>query len=190
MRQLFLFVPALCLAQTTLGTVNLVNGSATLSTSALSIGAHSITACYSGDNNNLPSCSPVLAQVVTTNPPVVSFPVSATVGQNFGFQIAGTNNPTSFQVGALPTGLSMGANGFISGVPTTAGLYSISISASNAGGVGSALLALTINPGTQPPPPSAPIVNSFTAVPATITQGQSSTLAWMSPGQQVSALAG
>jgi uncharacterized repeat protein (TIGR01451 family) len=49
---------------TTLGVVPLANGTATLSTSSLSVGQHAITAVYSGDGSLLGSTSPVLTQVV------------------------------------------------------------------------------------------------------------------------------
>jgi hypothetical protein len=49
---------------TTLGTVALSGGSAAFATSALAVGAHSITAAYSGDFNYLASTSPVLKQTV------------------------------------------------------------------------------------------------------------------------------
>jgi len=54
-------------AANTLGAPVAVSGGiASLSTTSLAIGAHNITASYSGDNNFLPSASPVLTQTVTT----------------------------------------------------------------------------------------------------------------------------
>jgi hypothetical protein len=53
----------------TIGTVNLVNGSATLSTSGLALGVHSITAVYNGDANNSGSTSS--PQTVTVSSPVI-----------------------------------------------------------------------------------------------------------------------
>src|SRR5207237_52192 len=68
-------------------------------------------------------------------------------GVAFSYQIQATNRPTSFNVtGLLPAGLSVNTStGLISGTPTTAGTYSVTISATNAGGTGSATLTLTIN---------------------------------------------
>jgi len=51
---------------TSLGTVPLGGGKATLSTSALSVGPHSITARYSGDTNYTGSTSSVLTQTVNS----------------------------------------------------------------------------------------------------------------------------
>src|SRR5439155_1405260 len=81
--------------------------------------------------------------------PVIQPPFTATgqVGVAFSYQITATNSPTSFNVtGLLPAGLSVNTStGLISGTPTTAGTYSVTISATNAGGTGSATLTLTIN---------------------------------------------
>src|SRR5216110_210316 len=87
---------------------------------------------------------------LTINPakPVITSPLTATgqVGVAFSYQITATNNPTSFNATGLPAGLSVNTStGLISGTPTTAGTYSITISATNAGGTGSATLTLTIN---------------------------------------------
>ena len=68
----------------------------------------------------------------------------------FTYQIEANNSPTSFNAIGLPSGLSVDtARGIISGTPTTPGNYSITISAANADGSGSATLALSVtkNPG-------------------------------------------
>ena len=49
---------------TVLGSVNVSSGSATFTTSSLSVGTHSITAVYSGDANHAGSTSAVLSQTV------------------------------------------------------------------------------------------------------------------------------
>src|SRR5439155_1393048 len=86
-------------------------------------------------------------------PPVITSALTATgqAGVAFSYQIQATNSPTSFNVtGLLPAGLSVNTStGLISGTPTTAGTYSVTISATNAGGTGSATLTLTI---TNPVP--------------------------------------
>jgi pseudomonalisin len=50
---------------TLIGTATLVSCTASLSTSALSVGSHNITAVYSGDTNNQASTSPVVVETVT-----------------------------------------------------------------------------------------------------------------------------
>src|SRR5439155_21188355 len=75
-------------------------------------------------------------------------------GVAFSYQITATNNPTSYNATGLPPGLSVNTStGLISGTPTTAGTYSVTISATNAGGTGSATLTLTIKP-------AAPVITS------------------------------
>jgi hypothetical protein len=48
----------------TLGTVTISHGSARYTTSALSVGAHSITAAYNGNTNYGTSTSAILAQTI------------------------------------------------------------------------------------------------------------------------------
>ena len=96
---------------------------------------------------------------LTINPPapVIQPPFTATgqVGVAFSYTITATNSPTSFNATGLPAGLTVNTStGLISGTPTTAGTYTVTISATNAGGTGSHTLTLTINPPTpviQPP---------------------------------------
>ncbi|MGH8047114.1 MAG: beta strand repeat-containing protein, partial [Chthoniobacterales bacterium] len=82
-----------------------------------------------------------------TNPPVISSPSTApaTVGAAFSYQIVGSNSPTSYSVtGTLPTGLSLNTTtGLISGTPTTAGTYAVTIKATNVGGTGQQGLTIT-----------------------------------------------
>jgi len=81
--------------------------------------------------------------------PVITSPLVAngTQGQSFNYQIAAANAPTSFGVSALPPGLSVSTGtGAISGAPQTNGTFNVTIFASNAYGIGSAQLTLTISP--------------------------------------------
>ena len=87
--------------------------------------------------------------------PVITSPTSATavVGSSFNYAITAANNPVSFNATPLPAGLSINtATGLISGTPTAAGTMAVNLSAVNAGGTGSNVLTLTVNP---PPANSA-----------------------------------
>ena len=98
-------------------------------------------------------------------PPAITSPLTAsgTVGVAFSYQIAATNNPTSFNATGLPAGLAVNTTtGLISGTPATAGSFSVTISATNAAGTGSATLALTIAQAQQPPVITSPLTASGT----------------------------
>src|SRR5437879_6983170 len=57
----------------------------------------------------------------------------AFLGQPFSYTVTGANTPTRFSATPLPAGLLFNTtNGILSGTPTVAGDYQISISASNA----------------------------------------------------------
>ena len=90
---------------------------------------------------------------VQSAPPSITSASSATVPYNasFSYQITATNNPTSFGATGLPSGLTVDTNtGIISGATTASGTTTVTISASNATGAGTAILILAV----QPPPPA------------------------------------
>jgi T5SS/PEP-CTERM-associated repeat protein len=87
---------------------------------------------------------------VTTGAPVITGATTAVArpGLPFTYQIAATNNPTSFGATNLPAGLSVDNNtGLISGTPTTPGAFIVPINANNAAGSGQADLMILIDPG-------------------------------------------
>ena len=119
-----------------------------------------------GNSSNTVTISTVL---LPSPPPVITSATSAsgTVGTAFSYQITATNSPVSFGVTGLSPGLSLNTGtGVISGTPTSAGTFSIRLSATNVGGTGTATLTITINdPVTINPPP--PPVNPLTIFAAT-----------------------
>lgn len=95
---------------------------------------------------------------------------TATVGTAFTYQVTATNSPSSFNVGALPAGLTFNAGtGQIAGTPTVAGSYSIPLSANNSVGTGAiTTLSLTVSPaGPVPAITSATTAAATAVVPAT-----------------------
>ncbi len=87
------------------------------------------------------------------NYPAVTSPDSATVaaGEPFSFQLAATNNPTSFSALILPVGLLFNpTTGLISGVPTTPGTYSVPISVTDSAGTTASEVTFTIDEPVAP----------------------------------------
>ena len=83
---------------------------------------------------------------------------TATAGTAFAYQITATNNPTGFGATGLPTGASVNNAGLISfPASLAAGTYTLAISATNAGGTGTATLTLTVNAAPVVTPPGSPV---------------------------------
>jgi hypothetical protein len=88
---------------------------------------------------------------------------TAALGSAFSYTITASNSPTSYSATGLPSGLSVNTTtGAIIGAATAAGSFNVAIGASNAGGTGTAILALTVIP-------HAPAITS--AATATATKG-------------------
>ncbi|HXA01081.1 MAG TPA: sugar-binding protein, partial [Cytophagaceae bacterium] len=115
--------------------------------------------------------------VATPAAPVVSSAgtASGTAGTAFSYTITASNMPTSYGATGLPAGLSVNTStGVISGMPTTAGTYTTTVSAANAGGTGTKSVTITLALATDP----AGVVTCYKA-PATITvNGSLSEAGW------------
>ncbi len=108
--------------------------------------------------------------------PVITSATSApaVVGTQFLYQIVASNAPGVFGASGLPGGLTLATDkGVITGIPTTAGTFNVTLSAANVAGVGTAPLVVTVSGGPVPPvPPSpagAPVITSATT--ATVAPG-------------------
>ena len=63
----------------------------------------------------------------------------------FSYQVTATNSPTGYNASGLPAGLAINtANGLISGTVNSGGVWTVTLSATNSAGTGSASLTLTI----------------------------------------------
>ena len=91
-------------------------------------------------------------QAPAAGPPVITSAgtAGATTAAAFSYQIEATNSPTSYGATGLPNGLSISAAGLISGTPTQAGTFSVTLSATNGYGTGTAPLTLTVTSQTMP----------------------------------------
>ena len=112
------------------------------------------------------SISPVAPARADTVPVVVTSATgSGQVGQDFSDRITtADNNSTDFAAAGLPGGLAIDpVNGNVTGVPTTAGTYVVTISATNSAGTGTMQVTLIIVP-------AVPVV-TLTATTPEVTVG-------------------
>jgi hypothetical protein len=98
---------------------------ATFTTDSLANGPHTVTAAYGGDTGHDPSSSQPITQKVDRITIANSYPlVNAQVGTPYTAALSaiGGTPPYTWTIalGALPDGLSLGADGVISGTPTGA----------------------------------------------------------------------
>ncbi len=83
----------------------------------------------------------------TTTAPVINSSLTASATQNSGFsyQMLALNSPTTFSATGLPAGVSVNSQtGLVSGTPTVAGMFNITLGATNAFGTNNKTLVLSI----------------------------------------------
>jgi sugar lactone lactonase YvrE len=126
-----------------------------------------------------PAAVSAAAPTVTTTPPVITSPLtySSPANQTFSYSIFASNGPTSYNATNVPPGCFINTyTGGITGTPTIAGVYTETISATNAGGTGSATLVVTITPLSQTITFPAPATMVANAAPFTLAATSSSGL--------------
>ncbi len=79
------------------------------------------------------------------------FTQPGTVGSPYYLNPAATNSPTSYScTGTLPPGISLDTStGILSGTPTQAGTYAVTLSATNSSGIGTASVLITVYPSVS-----------------------------------------
>lgn len=106
---------------------------------------------YGGFNGGFwDGTSNVNGVLTVTAPPVITSSLAAAgnVGAAFSYDIVATNSPTSYNATGLPAGLSINTtNGQITGTPTGAGTFNVTISATNAYGTDTETLVITLTTG-------------------------------------------
>jgi hypothetical protein len=84
--------------ETQLGSSTVVNGSATFSTSALAMGAHTISVTYSGDSNYLPSTSGAFKETIQ------DFSIVVATASNGSAPVVNPGSPAGFSLILTPLG--------------------------------------------------------------------------------------
>ena len=110
-------------------------------------GAGTSTITLSATNSTGPGTKTLTLTVASQPIPVVTSAgtASGVVGDAFSYQIIATNTPASYDATGLPGGLTVNtASGLISGTPTGAGTFNVTVSATNPGGTGTRALTLTV----------------------------------------------
>ena len=153
---------------TQLGTaVTLVNGVATLQTSALTNGDHFITAVYTSNANAFGTSTSTKFNQRVNQAPTITSVVSDSflIGTSRTFNFTATGFPAPFfsTLGVLPKGLRLSSDGVLTGTPATGtgGIYSFTVVASNDFGQDASVsFTLTVN---EPASFTSPDTTTFTS---------------------------
>ncbi len=152
--------------------INTATGAITGTPSAVGITAVLLGATNVNGTGNATLTITVAA--AATAPAITNNPLTAggTVGAGFSFTITATGSPTSYSAAPLPAGLSIAlATGVITGSPSTPGITTVLLGATNGTGTGNATLTITIVSAVVPAiPTTAPVITN-TVLTAAVTAG-------------------
>lgn len=171
---------------TVLGTGTLSGNKASLTTSTLTVGSHTITASYAGDTNNNPASSVPLTQIVDKATPVLPPPVvtpnNPTVGQPVTITETvppGVGGPVTFYNGTTPIGTAPINNGTATITVSNLPIGVATITATTPGDannnpatspavtvtVGKAVPTIGLTSSANPSTPGAPVTFTATVYP-------------------------
>ena len=152
--------------------LSLAAGTGVISGTPTAAGTSTFTVTASNAGGTSPGKS-LSISVNTAGAPVITSATTATttVNTTYSYQITASGSPTSFNATSLPTGLTVATGtGVISGTPTATGTFNVTISATSAGGTGSTILVLTVNP-------AIPVISTTALTNGVIGTAYSQTLA-------------
>lgn len=141
-------------------------------------------ASVTASNGSGTSPAQPLVITISLGPPVITSggTASGAAGFPFSYQIAASNNPTSFGASGLPPGVSVNTTtGLVSGTPGANGTYNATVTATNATGTGSRAVTITIafgipvinSPATASAATGVPFSYQITATNGPVTFGAS-----------------
>jgi PKD repeat protein len=137
------------------------------------------------------------ARASATSPVIdTKLPALATVGQQFAYVIHASGFLFEFGASPLPSGFAFDStHGVITGTPTTAGVYSVHVTATDGNGTGSSDLTIVVLPALSP---TGPVITTGTSATGRIntlfefrvrardiTSGARFAAAWLPPGLSI-----
>lgn len=122
-----------------------VTASINANANVLGTGTDTDTISFTDVATNFIQTRPVTLGVVATPVITSSTNVTATQGQLFLYQIAGSNVPASYSATGFPAGFNVNqSTGLVTGTWESSGSNTVTINATNAAGTGSALLSVLV----------------------------------------------